>query len=112
LHVALVVGDRQVERGYRVTERDPAGSQRLVEVAALVVDLGDHHGSRRADRGALVPQHLGEPVDAIGGRDGEQCRVRSAKAGPQIAGEIGVAGRVEKVYLDVLVRERHDRQVD
>ena len=109
---ALAVGDRQVQRRHRVAERGPAGGQRLVEVAALVVDLGDHDGPRRADGCALVPEHLGQAVDAVGGRDGEQRGVGRAQPGPQVAGEVGVARRVQQVHLDVAVHERHQRQVD
>ena len=112
LNGALAVSDRQVQRRHRVAERGPAGGERLLEVAPLVVDLGDHDCARRADGSALVPEHLGQPVDAVRGRDREQGGVRGPQSGPQVAGEVGVAGGVQQVDLDALVHERHQRQVD
>jgi hypothetical protein len=111
-HAALAVGDRQVQRSHRIAERVPAGGQRLVKIAALVVDLGNHDGARRADSRALVPEHLGQPVDAVGRGDREQRRVGGAQPGPQVASEVGIAGRIQQVDLHAAVDERHQRQVD
>src|SRR5580658_1922599 len=38
---ALAVADGKVERRYRASERGPAGGERVVETAALVIELGD-----------------------------------------------------------------------
>ena len=70
---ALAVADRQVERRDRVAEGGAAGVERLVEAAALMVELGDDDRARRARARALVPQHRGQAVDAVGGRHGEQA---------------------------------------
>ena len=112
LDAALIVGHRQVQRRDRVAERVPAGGERLVEVAALMVDLGDHDGARGADRGALLPEHPGQAVDAVGGRDGEQGSVGRPQAGPQVAGEVGVARCVQQVDLDAAVQDRRQGEVD
>jgi len=108
---AGVADDRQVQRRDGVTERVPAGGERLVEVTPLVVDLGDHDGAGRAGGGAFVPQHPGQAVDAVGGGDREQGRVGGPQAGPQLGGEIGVSGGVQQVDLDAAMQDRREGQV-
>src|SRR5262249_59504201 len=92
LQVRPRAAHRQVQGRYRVTEGVPARGQGLLEVAPLVVDLRDDHGARHPHRGALVPQHPGQAVHALGRGDSEKGRVRRAEPGPQVAGEVGVAG--------------------
>src|SRR4029079_2357094 len=76
------------------------------------VDLRDDHGAGRTGRGALVPQHAGQAVDAVNRGDGEQGSVRGAQAGPQVAGEVGVTGCVQQVDLHVRGEHRGQREVD
>src|ERR1039458_2241805 len=104
--------DRQVQRGDGVPERFAAGVQGRVELGPLVVDLGDDDRAGHADRGAPLPQHPGHAVDSVGGGDGEQRGVRGAQPRAQVAGEIGVTGRVEQVDLDAVVHDRCKGQVD
>ena len=77
-----------------------------------MVQLGDDDGARRARVGALVPQHRGQAVDAVGGGDGEEGGVGRSQACPQVTDEVGVAGSVQEVHLDVVVHERRQGQVD
>ena len=81
-------------------------------VGAGVVELGDHHGARHADLSALQPQRLGRVVDTLVGGDHEQRAVRGPQPGPQLADEVGVAGRVDQVDLDPVVLERREREAD
>src|SRR3984957_2312749 len=104
--------DRQVQGSDRVAEGRTAGVQAGVEIGALMVDLGDDHRARHAHRGALLPQHPGQPVDPLGGGDGEQRRVRGPEPGPEVPREVGVAGRVEQIDLDAVVHEGREGQVD
>jgi hypothetical protein len=108
---ALGIGHRQVQRSDGIAERGSTGRQRFLEVAALMVDLGDHDSTRGANGRALVPEHLGQAIDTIGRGHRKQSRVGGAKAGPQIPGEVGIARRVEEVHLDVVVHEGDERQV-
>ncbi len=87
-------------------------AQGLLEVAPLVVDLRNDHGAGHPDRGALIPQHPGQAVHALGGGDGEERRVRRAQPGPQVAGEVGVPGGIQQVHLDPGMDERGHGEVD
>ena len=73
-----------------------------LEVGLVGVELRDDDRPRHAGRGALGPQRGGDRVEAVGGADDEDGPVRRPQAGPQLAGEVGVAGRVEQVDDDVV----------
>jgi hypothetical protein len=77
----------------------------------VVVELGDDDGPRRARAGALVPQHRRQPVDPVGGGNREERGVGGPQPGPEVTDEVGVAGSVQEVDLDVIVHERGQRQV-
>ncbi len=77
-----------------------------------MVDLGDHYGARGADRGAFLPEHPGQAVDAVRCGDGEQRGIGGPQAGPQVAGEVGVTRRVEQVDLDAAMQDRRQGEVD
>ncbi len=109
---AVVGGHREVQRHDAVAEHALADGDRLVEVGAVLVQLGDDHRARHPDRGALLPQHLGRSVDAVDGRDHEECGVGGAQTGAQVADEVGVAGGVQQVDLDPRVHERGDGEAD
>ena len=109
---AVVGGQRQVHRQHALAEDALADRHRLVEVGALVVELGDDDGARHADGRALLPQQPGRAVHAVDGGDHEQGRVRRAQAGPQVADEVRVPGGVEQVDLDAARAERRQRQRD
>ena len=103
---------RQVKREHAVAEHALADRHDLVEVGAMVVELGDDHGAWHADSRALLPEHLGRAVDAISGGNNEQRRIRGAQAGPQIPDEVGVTGCVDEVDLDAVVLEGRERKRD
>ena len=97
----------------RRRRRTPPGRRRLGRhVGAVVVGAGDDHGARHADRGALRPQRDGGRVDALERVDHEQGGVGGAQSGAQLADEVGVAGGVDEVDLDVPVHDRGHRQAD
>ena len=103
---AVVGRHRQVERQHAVAEDALADRHDLVEVGALLVELGDHDRARHADGRALLPQQLGRAVDAVDGGDDEQRGVGGAQPGAQVADEVGVPGGVEQVDLDAVDLER------
>ena len=102
----------EVERQHLVAERVLRGRERAVVVRAGVVELGDDDGSRHADLAALHPQRLGRFIDALVRRDDEQCAVRRSQPRPQLADEVGVAGRVDQVDLDAVVQQRGQGESD
>ena len=95
------MGDRHVERHHLVAERRLGLREHAGVVGARVVELADHDAARHTDALALVPQSAGRAVDALAGGDHEQRAVGGAKAGAQLADEVGIAGSVEQVDLDV-----------
>ena len=110
----FATADRQVHRQHGLAvgaaEHLLAGRDRRGVVGARRVQLGDHDGTRRAEGGALLPQRHGDRVDVVGGRDDEQRGVGGAQPGPQLAGEVGVAGCVEQVHHHVVPAQRAHRQ--
>ena len=103
---------RQVQRRHAVAEGLAAGGQGRLKSARwwsiLVITTA---------RGMPTAAHsshsiLVSAVDALGGGDGEQRCVGRAQPGPQVAREVGVAGRVEQVDLDAVVDDRREGQVD
>ena len=105
----LVVGEqRQVERLHAGAEHALTDRQGLVEVGALLVEVGDHHSAGHADRRALVPEHAGHAVDAVHGRDDEEGGIRRPQPRPHLAHEVGVPRGVDEVDLHPLVDDaRH-----
>ena len=65
-----------------------------------------------ADLGALAPQAAGRRVDALVGGDHEHRAVGGPQPGAQLADEVGVAGGVEQVDLDVAVHQRRQGEPD
>ena len=97
---AVVGGHRQVERQHALAEDPLADGDRLVEVGARLVELGDDDGPRHADRGALLPEQPGRAVDPVDRGHDEQRGVGGPQPGAQVTDEVGVAGGVEQVDLD------------
>ena len=110
---AVVVGQhRQVQGQHAVAEGALCREEGLVVVGACGVELGHHDGPRHADGRALLPQHSGHAVDAVGGRDDEERGIGGAEASAEIADEVGVAGGVEEVDLDATVAQRCQAERD
>ena len=109
---SVVGGQREIEGQYAVPEDALAHGHGLVEVGALLVDLGDDHCARHADRRALLPQQTRAAVDTVHRGDDEQCGVRGAEPGAEVTDEVGVPGGVQQVDLDAVVLERRQRQRD
>ncbi len=102
----------QVERHDALAEHALADREHVLEVGALLVELGDDDGARHPHRGALLPQQLGRGVDAVHGRHDEQRGVRGAEPGAEIAHEVGVPRRVDEVDLHAVDLERREGQPD
>lgn len=62
--------------------------------------MGDDDGAGHADGLALLPDHAGGAVDAVGGGDDEEGGVGRAQTGPEFPDEVGVSGGVQDVDLD------------
>ena len=75
-----------------------------MEVGARLVLLVDEHHPRDAQRRAASPRRLGADLDAVDGADDENGEVGDGEGGIDLAGEVGVAGRVEEVDLVGLAR--------
>ncbi|CKR98661.1 Uncharacterised protein [Mycobacterium tuberculosis] len=75
-----------------------------------MVQLGDDHRAGHADLAAFLPQGLGRFVDALVGRDHEQCAIGGPQPGPQLTHEVGVPRGVDEVDLDAVVSQRGDRK--
>ncbi len=106
---------REVQRQYGVgvvaAEGLRADPCHLLEVGAGGLQVRDHDGARHADGGALLPDHAGRAVHAVGGRDDEEGRVRRAQTGPQLTDEVGVPGGVQQVDLDAVPFDRHQGEL-
>ena len=101
---------RHVERKDAGAERVLARRERRGEVGAGLVELGDDDRPRHVDGGALVPQHPGGAVDRVDRADDEQRCVGGPKAGAQFADEVGVAGGVDQVDLDLAAHQGSERE--
>lgn len=86
----------QVERddgvGVLGSEDLAADGGHLCIVGPGGLQMGDDDGAGHADGLALVPDHAGGAVDAVGGGDDEKGRVRGAQTGLELADEVGVSG--------------------
>ncbi len=112
----------QVQRVDAVPEDALADLQHRVEVAARLVDVGDHDRARHPHGGALLPDHPRAAVDAVHGGDHEERGVRAAQPRPKLTGEVSVAWCVDEVDADrradppaqrlVVHHRAHDRQRD
>ncbi|BCT74553.1 hypothetical protein SCMU_03950 [Sinomonas cyclohexanicum] len=102
--------DGDVQRQDRLAERGLASRECRLVVRAGVVELGKHDGARHPHALTLGPQGDGRGVDVLGGRDDEQGAVRGAEPGAELAHEVGVAGGVEQVDLDVAGHDRGERE--
>ena len=80
------------ERGLQLVEH-------AVEVGPRLVLLVDEHEPRDAGGDALRPRRLGADLDAVDGADDEHGEVGDGQRGVEVAGEVGVAGRVDEVDL-------------
>jgi hypothetical protein len=93
----LVLGvDRQVDR-LGVAEDPAAGGDGLVEVRPRHVELAHGDDARHTDRGTLLPQQGGRPVDAVGTGDDENGGVGGAQPRAQLTDEVGVSRGVDEV---------------
>ncbi len=109
---AVVGGHRQVEGQHALAEDALADRDRLVEVRAVLVELGDDDGAGHPHGGALLPEHLGGAVDTVDGGHHEERGVGGPQPGPQVTDEVGVAGGVQQVDLHPAVGQRCQRQRD
>ena len=107
---SVALGD--VERHHLVAERRLRLGEHAVVVGARLVELGDHHGPRHPDVGALAPQGEGPGVHAVVGRDHEQRAVGGPQARADVAHEVGVPGGVDEVDLGLAVHHGRDGEGD
>ena len=70
-----------------------------MEVGPRLVLLVDEDEPGEAERGALGPRQLGADLDAVDGADDDHGEVGDGQGGVDVAGEVGVAGRVDEVDL-------------
>ena len=89
-----------------VAEGAAAGVHRGGEVGTGLVQVRHDDGARHAHRGALAPEERDGPIDVVGTRDDEDCRVGRPQARSELADEVGVAGGVEEVERDSVGVER------
>ena len=80
--------------------------QRAVEVGPLAVELVDDDHPGHTEAGGGPPGVLGLRLHAVGGADDDDGQVDVGQRGDHLAGEVGVAGRVEQVDLDPVDGER------
>ena len=97
--------DGQLHRRHAGAEGGPDVGQRAVEVGPLAVELVDDDHPRDAEAGGGAPGVLGLGLHAVGGTDDDDGQVDIGQGGDHLAGEVGVAGRVEQVHLDAVDRE-------
>ena len=108
----LVAEQRQVQRLDARAEHALAHGEGLVEVRPLLVQVRDHHGSRHADGGALLPEHPGHPVDAVHGRDDEEGGIRRPQPRTHLPDEVGVTRGVHEGHPHPLVEHRRHGERD
>ena len=99
-HHARSVAHRQVQRQHPATEGGPAGSEsprrgrpaggRAGSITTAEASRSSAHSCHSAMVAASTPS---------AGGDHEQRRVRRPQAGPQLADEVGVAGRIQRLIL-------------
>ncbi len=101
-----------VQRHHLVAERRLGLGEYAVVVGPGLVELGDHHGSRHPDVGALAPEGAGPVVDAFVRRDHEQRAVGGPQARADVAHEVGVPGGVDEVDLGLAMDHGRDGEGD
>ena len=77
-----------------------------VEAGPLAVELVDEHQARQAELGGPGPGRLGLGLDALHGAHDDDGEVDHRAGGPHLTEEVGVAGGVDDVDLDVADDER------
>ncbi len=86
----------------RVLER----AQGSVEAGPLAVELVDEHETGQAELGCQVPDRFGLRFDALDRAHHDDSEVDDRQRRSHLAEEVGVAGRVDDVELDVAQRAR------
>ncbi|MCP2308853.1 hypothetical protein FHR36_001977 [Kitasatospora paracochleata] len=106
------VVQRQDGVGMAVAEGVLEGEQYLVQLDAGGVEVGEHDGPGDAGGGALAPQGEHRAADLVGGRVHEEDGLGGPQSGVEFAAEVGVAGGVQQVDLDVLPGQGEERELD
>ena len=101
-----LVADGELDRRHAGPEGLADLGQRAVEVGPLAVELVDHDDPGHTEAGRGAPGVLGLRLHAVGGADDDDGQVDVGQRGDHLAGEVGVAGRVEQVDLDPVDGER------
>ena len=96
---ALLLAERQLERHEPGPEALLQLGEDAVEVGARLVLLVDEDHARDAGGDAAGPRRLGADLDAVDRAHDEHGEIGDRQRGVEIAGEVGVARRVEEVDL-------------
>ncbi len=100
-----LVADGQLDGGDAGAERAADLGQRAVEVGPLTVQLVDDDDPGHAEAGRGAPRVLGLGLHAVGRAHDHDGEVDVGERGDHLAGEVGVAGRVQEVDLHAVDRE-------
>ncbi len=100
-----LVPDRQLHGGHAGAEARPDLCQGAVEVGPLAVEFVDDDYPGDPETGRRPPGILGLGLHAVGGAHHDHGQIDIGQGREHLAGEVGVAGGVEKVHLDPVDRE-------